>query len=457
MNSIWKKYQSRVLNTILGENLDRDELDYWRDRLFAQILIWFLPFSFLTIIPGISMWLNHGFILLPIVAFLRFVIVLGVSLVPGISNTNRKILLIGSIYMVTTVLLSYYGLLGPGFIYLFGTTVLAALILPKKFAMYTVGFNAAIIGLISTLLFFGGLDDFPASGYPIVHWVVISLIMVFLSWVFALAIPTLFLKLQKHISNEEKLKRRMKEDQAQLWRTLGQLKQKTNELEEINYITSHDLQEPMRNIKGLLNFLEKKMVANKESGQQANEIMQHIGSLSDRMSRQIHSLLEYSRIGRNSNPKRVFLSKVVEETITEFSEKTNCLKARIEVENELEEVIGYSYEIKQLLTHLIDNALKFRKVEDEPQIFIGSKEKTNGIVLYVKDNGMGIEADYHQKIFGLFQRLNPLSQYKGAGIGLAHCKKIAELHGGKIWVESKLGSGSVFYVFLPKTQMNYDQ
>ena len=122
------------------------------------------------------------------------------------------------------------------------------------------------------------------------------------------------------------------------------------------------------------------------------------------------------------------------------------------ISGDLPEISGYPTELKQLFQNLLINAIKFRKKEVTPQITI-SAEKTEGNWHFAfADNGIGIESEHRERIFVIFQRLHTRSEYKGSGIGLSHCKKIVELHQGRIWVESERGKGSTFHFTIPETQ-----
>ena|SRR5690242_12080747 len=162
----------------------------------------------------------------------------------------------------------------------------------------------------------------------------------------------------------------------------------------------------------------------------------------------IKDLLDFSRIGKKGNLERVDCNNVVNEVLADIALAIKESGANISIQN-LPVICAYPTEIKQLFQNLLTNAIKFRKPGVSPQISICVKETKEGWEFSVKDNGIGIDKKYNDKIFVIFQRLHNRTEYEGSGIGLAHCKKIVELHGGNIWVESKPGEGCTFHFTIP--------
>jgi PAS domain S-box-containing protein len=219
------------------------------------------------------------------------------------------------------------------------------------------------------------------------------------------------------------------------------------ELEQFAYVASHDLQEPLRMVASYTQLLGKRY-ADKLEGD-AREFMAYIVDGAARMKQLIEDLLAYSRVGtRGKEFTRVKLETVFE-------------RARINLRGALEdsggemtheplpEVQGDEWQLVQLLQNLAGNALKFRGSEP-PRVHVSFLEKENEFEIAVQDNGIGIEAQYFERIFMVFQRLHDKGQYPGTGIGLAICKKVIDRHHGRIWVESVPGQGSCFKFTLPK-------
>ncbi|GLB49176.1 sensor histidine kinase [Neptunitalea lumnitzerae] len=220
---------------------------------------------------------------------------------------------------------------------------------------------------------------------------------------------------------------------------------KNKELEQYTYIASHDLQEPIRTV---INFVE---LLNSEYEEKLDEnaklYMSFISEASHRMSNLVKGLLDFTRIGNTKQLVTVNCNKLVESLLQDLEVKISESKAEIIV-GDLPEIKAYEPELISLFLNLITNAIKFRKNDVTPKIKITSKLEKDGWHFSVKDNGIGIKERYLSKIFVMFQRLHSRSEFDGTGIGLAYCKKIVDLHNGRIWVESEFGNGSNFFFSL---------
>ena len=208
------------------------------------------------------------------------------------------------------------------------------------------------------------------------------------------------------------------------------------------YNVSHDLKQPLTTVKGLISLLGEQypQLLKGESG----TYMEHISKSTEWMEQLITGLLDYSKIGQTRQPEEVDLNVLVEDTLFEMYPWIKSLNAKIEVER-LPTLTVYPIEVKLLFQNLIGNALKYRKEGRAPEIRIRSELKGNKWQLMVADNGIGIDPENKDEIFILFRRLHSSNQVSGTGIGLAHCKKIVELHNGEIGVESTPGKGSTFF------------
>ncbi len=221
-----------------------------------------------------------------------------------------------------------------------------------------------------------------------------------------------------------------------------------NELERFAYVASHDLQEPLRNISGSLQLLKIKY--QEQLDERAIEFINNSIDSSKRMKQLIIDLLEFSRVdSAHLEIKKVQLSDVINEVLTTLSPIIKQEQATIEV-GQLPVVYGIRTQIVQLFQNLIGNALKYKSNKREPLVKIAVTEQETEWKITVRDNGLGIDARYYDKIFVIFQRLHKKTEYNGTGIGLAICKKIIETHGGSIGVTSEVGVGSCFYFTLPK-------
>lgn len=226
-----------------------------------------------------------------------------------------------------------------------------------------------------------------------------------------------------------------------------ELKVKNKEMEQFAYVASHDLQEPLRTIRSYSGLLNRRF--SDQLGEDGQQFLNFIGDASLRMSNLIKGLLEYSQIGTDRQVGTVNCNVLLQEVLQDLNSSITKHQATIKV-NDLPTLQGYKVELRQLFQNLISNAIKFHKPGEEPLIEIHAAEKQAYWQFSVKDNGIGIDLKYQNKIFTIFQRLHLSKKYEGTGIGLANCKKIVEMHHGRIWLESEEGQGATFFFTLKK-------
>ena len=227
----------------------------------------------------------------------------------------------------------------------------------------------------------------------------------------------------------------------------NQLEQQVAELERFTYTVSHDLKSPLVTIKGFLGMLKKDMEENRQDRVQND--FERITRATEKMGTLLSELLELSRIGRTANPsEEVNLMTLTREALEMLDERIRSTHITVHISPDLSKVNGDHTRLREVLENLIDNAAKYMGDQPNPQIEIGKRESEIETIIYVKDNGMGVEPQFHSRIFGLFEKLNPATE--GTGVGLALIKRILEVNGGKIWVESEgLGKGSTFCFTIP--------
>ena len=236
-----------------------------------------------------------------------------------------------------------------------------------------------------------------------------------------------------------------KQAELQLKKSNRELLQSNQELEQFAYVASHDLREPLRMV---ISFTQ--LLAQRYKNQLDDEADTIIGFAVDgaqRMEILIEDLLSYSRLGKqNKTFKVVNCNLVLEKALSNLQVLIKETAAIIKVKS-LPHLVGDESQLIQLFQNLLGNAIIYRS-EFPPEIEVFATPQHPGWLFSIKDNGIGIDSENSYRIFEIFQRLHPKEEYSGTGIGLAICKKIVERHGGKIWVESKLGSGSDFRLTL---------
>jgi signal transduction histidine kinase len=233
---------------------------------------------------------------------------------------------------------------------------------------------------------------------------------------------------------------------------ISELEQRNDELTRFTYTVSHDLRNPLVTIRGFLGMLKKDLHDHRMDKVQSD--FQRIAGATDKMDELLSDLLELSRVGRIINPpEEVHLARLVQDAIDTVEARLRSKNVTVHVSPSLSTIHGDRIRLREVFENLIDNAVKYMGDQRNPVIEIGSNDREGERVIFVRDNGIGIEARYHAKIFHLFEKLD--STVEGTGIGLALVKRIVETHGGKIWVESEgLGKGSTFCFTIPDNTSN---
>jgi two-component system, chemotaxis family, CheB/CheR fusion protein len=226
------------------------------------------------------------------------------------------------------------------------------------------------------------------------------------------------------------------------------LKQEVAELDAFTYSVSHDLKEPLRAIEAFSKFALEDCAD--QLDEQGRDYLIKLANASIRMKTLIDDLLTLSRAFRQPGPpKRIDVGGLVEDIVEDMQLTLDAKGATMDVEKDLPDVLAESTRMRQVFVNLIGNAIKFNESE-RPHVKIGIRDVEDGrATFYVQDNGIGIDPQYHERIFGIFQRLHCREDYEGTGAGLAVVKRVVDIFGGRIWVESELGAGATFLFTLP--------
>ena len=256
--------------------------------------------------------------------------------------------------------------------------------------------------------------------------------------------PAAFLIVARDVTERKRMERRLDS-------TLADLQRSNAELEQFAYIASHDLQEPLRMITSYMQIIEEDYTGKLDAD--ADQYIAFTVDGAKRMQTLIDDLLAYSRVGTRGEPFiPTSMNSVLSAAIANL-EVTIEESHAVVTHDQLPTVLGDESQLIQLFQNLLGNAIKFRG-DDAPMIHVGVEETKDGGVFSVRDNGIGIDMKYAERIFTVFQRLHARDDYPGTGIGLAVVKKIVERHGGRIWVESEPAKGSTFYFTLRKREDN---
>lgn len=239
------------------------------------------------------------------------------------------------------------------------------------------------------------------------------------------------------------------EKNERLARANEELSRKNKELDEFTHVVSHDLQEPLRTLIAFSDFLLRD--SGDKLDENGREYVRFLVEASRRMRSLINDLLALSRAGRVTGEfTETPIVETTRQVVGDFAELIRAKNAEVRILEPLPTIWGDRSRLGQLLGNLISNGLKYNNC-DKPVVEIGSQvdSEPGWSVLFVRDNGIGIESQFHAKIFQMFRRLHTREEYEGTGAGLAICQKIVQAHGGRIWVESRPGEGSTFFVALP--------
>ncbi len=252
----------------------------------------------------------------------------------------------------------------------------------------------------------------------------------------------MILTFMRHLGNMEQIRKH------ELQKVNQQLQKQVAELERFTYTVSHDLRNPLVTIKGFLGMLNRDLQEDRPDKVQND--FQRIAGATEKMDALLKDLLELSRIGRIVNPPiEIDSVQLIQDALENVDARIRSRNVTVNIAPNLPLLYGDRIRLREVFENLIDNAVKYMGEQTDPVIEIGAMNEKDDPVYFVEDNGMGIEKKYHERIFNLFEKLNPTVE--GTGIGLALVKRIIETHDGSIWVESEgLGKGSMFCFTIPK-------
>lgn len=250
-----------------------------------------------------------------------------------------------------------------------------------------------------------------------------------------------------HAQLVKRLETTVKSVQREVARRTAALERSNSDLRNFASAASHDLQEPLRTVRSYTTLVERRY--RDKLDEDAREFLRYASDASERMSRLIEGLLAYTRIDlKPAEAQPVPSARALEEAQANLAVAIRESRAAVEVETPLPVVKADPAQLSLLFQNLLGNAIKYRR-EVAPVVRIAARAEGNAWRFSVQDNGIGIDPAYHERVFGIFQRLHTQEEREGSGIGLAICKRIVERHGGRIWVESEPGRGAAFHFTLP--------
>ena len=252
----------------------------------------------------------------------------------------------------------------------------------------------------------------------------------------------------KRLKAEEALKRLNEELEQRVAKRTVDLEEANKELEAFSYSVSHDLRAPLRHVSGFTELLLKKLKDHPD--EKARNYANLISDSSSKMGVLIDNLLDFSRLGRSEIRKtKVSLNALVKGVVQEIREELKERKIRWEID-ELPDVLGDESLLRLVMVNLVLNSVKFTSTLPQAEIMIGCKDEGDKFTFSIRDNGVGFDMKYADRLFGVFQRLHTQKEFEGTGIGLANVQRIIARHCGRVWAEGAVGQGATFYFTLPK-------
>jgi len=263
------------------------------------------------------------------------------------------------------------------------------------------------------------------------------------------AVVTSFFDITHRKEMEAEIQKLNTELEHKVEQRTSELKAALNELEAFSYSVSHDLRAPLRAIEGFSQILLEDHADTLST--EGQRLLHVVRKNTLHMSQLIDDLLTFSRIARKDFMKRrVPMEDLVHLVAEELQEDKSGARCRIIVES-LPDAYGDTPLLRQVWTNLLSNAIKFSRPAASPTIEIGAEENPETVTYFVRDNGVGFDMQFSEKLFGVFQRLHSMQEFEGTGVGLAIVQRIIVKHGGKVWAEGKLNEGSTFYFSMPKS------
>jgi signal transduction histidine kinase len=402
--------------------------------------------------PFAPLWLSLAFFIVPVIFSIY-------------SLVRQKVDWAGALfilhwYLIDLLSLPVEGYWYPGYqISIIIQAVLGALFLPSRAILPFIVFQLTTVGIWAHWLDVNYYDPLLLStGEPVTSfWVTIpalavqeTIILLFVRYLRTQMEKSLHLQQTTilELQNEIEERHRLQEERETY---IDELNKKNAELERFTYTISHDLKSPLVTIKGFLGLLKRDLEENKKNLIQKD--FERIADATDKMGILLSELLELSRIGRIVNPpEEVDLVKLAQDTLETLEGQIQAHNITVTVSPDLPTVYMDRIRMREVMENLIDNAIKFMDNQKNPFLEIGRRESETETIVYIRDNGIGIEPRFHAKVFGLFEKLSVDSE--GSGIGLAIVKRIIETYGGRIWVESEgAGKGSTFCFTIPNSKI----
>ena len=444
MKELWNIYKGTIRRNCNPTNKDSEHgINYWRNSLFATTILMVLPLCLIAFIPALVLITYENKEYVTIIHLLTIGVMWFIAFAPRVRVRVRKLMFSGTVF-VFTIMLNVFTSPSSGsvLIYFLAACIYSIIIFDNKYAYWWSHIVLFISALFGFVIHFELMDfSHNVDMISVSEWIAVSSNLVFLCYLSSALIPQIFIGIENYINEQKKLKKELEKNKMAL-------EAKNEELEQYAYVASHDLQEPLRMVSSFMNKLNLKY--GDQLDDRAKMYMEYAENGAEQMKQIISDLLDFSRADKpyreleevNLNELLKNYLELKKETIINTSAKINYTS--------LPEIKTIKPLITQVFHNILDNALKYSKENTSPLINITAYEQDTHWKFSVSDNGIGIDPQFFDKIFQLFQRLHNRNEYHGTGIGLSLVKRSIEFMGGKIWLESELGVGSTFYFTIQK-------
>jgi signal transduction histidine kinase len=438
-----KNLKEKVTRPVVNEGLQ-----FWREKIYSSLSLALVIIGLLAYIPSIYLSVNYKLWSVVILDTIVYLFIVCLFFLKGLPYKIRVFGLLIIVYTLGVGLLLFLGFGGAGLVWLFSFPVFGSILKGVRCSVIAISINALTLLTLGLLLHFDLMPEGTAFSFKIESWTIISINFICLNVLVSMPIAVLLDGLETTIEREMVGQVQLKQEQEALQSRNEDLKRINSDLDNFVYIASHDLKAPINNIEGLVDALQREL---KEKGE-TDHIIDMIRVSTDRFKKTILSLTEVTKAQRNEEEDReqqLNIGEIFREVTFNLHDLIKEQSAQIETSFEVDSIHYFRKDLTSIFYNLLSNAIKYRSSERQLVISVASGiAKDNWVFISVKDNGLGMQGNFKEKIFRMFTRLH--DHVQGSGVGLYIIKRIVENHGGRVEVSSEINKGSVFTLYLKK-------
>ncbi|MBX9853793.1 MAG: HAMP domain-containing histidine kinase [Cytophagaceae bacterium] len=445
---MFRKLKDALREKILSVNPENYVgVQFWREKIYYSLSLTLVILGLIAYIPSVVVSVRNNLWDVVVIDTLVYIFILLLFFLKKSSYSFRVYGLLLVVFLLGVSLLVFLGPVGAGWVWLFAFPVFASILKGFRSAVFCIVINSLVLSLLGYLIYSNNLNGFLITKYNLESWTIVSVNFICLNGLVSIPIAVLLKALEVTLEEEKKIKALLKEEQRILNIRNNDLNKTNKDLDNFVYTASHDLRSPISNVEGLLNVLSHEIegLNNKE----VNELVRLMKVSIDKFKNTIQSLTEVSKVQR-SEPDEYYeeinVREVFEDVRFNLSNLIHQYQPLITVDFREDKIRLSKKDFASILHNLLSNAIKYNDPKRPCEVYISTEETDGFFILSVSDNGLGMRPDFKEKIFKMFKRLH--DHVEGTGIGLYIIKRIVENHGGSIEVESELGKGSVFKIFL---------